>query len=223
MFEKLIEAIKGRFKQFFHWFLANDMNWDMDKKYATYPIDVRMKIAKDPTTNPNDLAKLAKDSAKYVQIAAARNPSTPINSIDKLAYSNDVDVVKAALSNPSICFTTINKFYSEGKYLETILKNPVISPKTLLDNISSNEPGIKMAIIENPKVTEEILAVLAQDKNNTVATYANVYLNKKREETKDFRNCDKHIKDAKQRAEIINNDIKTKENEKENNKNDRTK
>jgi hypothetical protein len=155
-------------------------------------LPIKIAVAGNPATPVSTLAELAgaRDGSEEVQLAIASNHSAPAQTLSSLADAKDLKSAKhqpfgmALAANPATPTPTRAKLFQVDAFRDTVLTtSPLESASqrtahllgsyvpaeifTLLEN--DPDPMVRRAVAMSPRVSAEILARLARDKNQDVA------------------------------------------------------
>lgn len=140
---------------------------------------VRRLVAKHTNTSLSVLQKLANDPEATVKIEVARNPIIDKRIMEILSTDKDEFVLEALASNVNIIKPVIDKLYSEKEVynvslgIKIKLAGNVKTPKTVLERLAQEDlPVIKLAVVKNLNTDVQTLRILASDKDEEIANYA---------------------------------------------------
>ena len=137
--------------------------------------NIRLYIAKN-TISKRILKRLSKDPFYRVREEVAKNSNCSSNILNGLVFDEDIVVARAAIDNPNIDSDVLERIIdlpssnNDIINLKLCVAHSENTPEFLLKKIVNSEEQIhqvKVAVLENPNVTLEILIILANLKNTS--------------------------------------------------------
>ena len=137
-------------------------------------------IASNPTTDAKTLWELSDCPSIFVRSAVACNPNTPIKLLAKMV-DDGTDSWTSVPYNPNCPERLLKKIFKEHPYAKNtyigIASNPNVSEDLLAEIIKVSDNQIRLAALDNPNVTDVIVAKLAEDRYSDVRAKAKSKLN----------------------------------------------
>jgi hypothetical protein len=138
---------------------------------------VRAAVADNPSTPEDVLKDLAEDKEIFVQAITANNPNTPQDMILRFVDSNDFDIRAAVASNPAApdsCTRTLSND-RDWRVRAGVAKNPNTAPDVLKKMVFDLSVDVRWALASNPYTPEDALTILSEDRDVNVALSAKTH------------------------------------------------
>lgn len=143
--------------------LARDPKTDpdlLDELSTSLTTSIRIAVAGNPNTRPETIRMLyrAEPRANYAEIAA--NPGTPIDMLLAFAEqgmeSGDYWLINSLARNPAMPEEILDEFLSLDSFVlrQFIASNPGTSVGTLMELAIDEDPRIRKAAADNPKLAD---------------------------------------------------------------------
>ena len=132
--------------------------------------DVRFFVADNENTPPETLAKLAKDENTNVRYNVAGNSHTPSEILVELSKDKKSFVHQAVAYNPNTPPETLTELAKDkDKDVRSYIARNLNTPSEILVELSKDRDGyVRMNIASNPHTPPETLALLFHDKDKDV-------------------------------------------------------
>lgn len=148
-------------------FIENPTLTKLTKLSKSKSVRDRVLVAFHNGTSEDLLTTLSDDENVAVRFAVARNPGTPEVVLDKLVKDIEVPVKKAALANPSISIESLTSIDGDEAKISLASSNKV-SSEVLAKLAKEKNEEIRAAVAKNRNTPSEILFALAKDKSDDV-------------------------------------------------------
>jgi len=158
--------------KFYAW-NQEDLEWqEITASLDTEEVDVvrRCKVASNPNTPVEVLAKLSTDENEDVRESVAWNPNTPAEVLIKLSTDENEDVRKPVAWNPNTPVEVLAKLSTDENedVRESVASNPN-TPVEVLAKLSTDEnEDVRRPVARNINTPVEVLAKLSNDADTKV-------------------------------------------------------
>ena len=122
---------------------------------------VRRLVVDHPNLSPKSASRLAADSDDPVRLAALAHPRAAAKLVAEAAESADGETRAAAAANPALPTGTLTVLAGDSDYKvrKAVAANPA-TPGGVLASLTSDVPGVTMALAANPASTTVVLREL---------------------------------------------------------------
>jgi len=130
-------------------------------------LDIRKKLAENPSMPPETLLKLANDKNEAVRKLVAYNPSTPPETLARLTEDEDTDVKQAVAKNPLTPPESLANLVNDYNHMVriTIASRKDLPPESLIKLANDSVPLVRHYVAANHSTPPKILAKLGEDEN----------------------------------------------------------
>ena len=130
----------------------------------------RERVAEDPNTPADVLAKLSTDSFTSVREHVAGNPNTPANVLTRMSTDFNSFVRWDVAMNPSAPADVLTKMSTDpDEYVRRcVAKNPSTPPDSLIELSTDSDSDVRCAVAYNPNTPLNVVMELANDKDSYI-------------------------------------------------------
>ncbi len=138
-------------------------------------VNIRRRMAGDPTTPDDVLAALAKDQSSTVREMVAQNPNASAAALEALSIDTDNKVRWCVAQNPKASITTVLQSLAKDQLSDvrrSVAMNPIASPDLADDVLAAlarhQVSTVRQMIAKNPNTSAAVLEALSIDADSAV-------------------------------------------------------
>lgn len=132
--------------------------------------EARRRVAEDPNTPADVLAKLSTDSFTFVREHVAMNPNTPADVLARMSTDFNSSVRWQAAMNPNTPANVLARMSTDfDEYLRRCVAiHPNTPPDSLIELSTDSDSDVRCAVAYNPNTPLNVVMELANDKDSYI-------------------------------------------------------